>query len=166
MFKQADTNHTGKITASQLKSVFGDESHADWLAAFDKEGIELTWEQFRDAMDKSAKVPVVTLTKEQKEEGKETESKREERLQKQNADIKRFADLFHKFKSSSSDKNAPITREELFTVLSADPTHMGLANDAMTATAAFLQEADKDHKNSISWSEFLEYMQKHGLQFH
>jgi len=168
LFKQADTNHTGKISAAQLESVFGDEAHADWLAAFDKDvSGELTWEQFRDAMDASAKVPVtIVTTKEQKEEGKETESKRDERIQKQNEDIKRFADLFHKFKASSSDKNSPITREELFKVLSADPTHMGLANDAMTATAAFLQEADKTHKNSISWSEFLEYMQKHGLQFH
>jgi len=126
----------------------------------------LTWEQFRDAMDKSAKVPVALAKKEQKEEGKESESKREERIKKQEEDIKRFVDLFHKIKSSSSDKNAPITREELYAVLSADPTHLGLANDAMTATAAFLQEADVNHKNSISWSEFLDYMQKHGLQFH
>jgi Ca2+-binding EF-hand superfamily protein len=169
LFKAADTNKTGRITANQLFAVFGnEEAHSEWLTAFDKDvNGELTWEQFRDAMDACAKVPVIlTDEKQQKEEGHDSESKREEILLKQNADIKRFADLFHKFKAQSSDKNAPITRDELFTVLSADPAHMGVANDAMTATTAILKEADKNHKDSISWSEFLEYMQNHGLRFH
>jgi Ca2+-binding EF-hand superfamily protein len=161
LFKEADRDRTGKVTLAQLNEVFEHEkAPLEWLAAFDKEhdGV-LTWEKFRDAMDRSSKVPVSS-------EKKDDAKAREALMVKLDADIKRFADLFHRFKHSDSD-NSPITREQLMGVLTADPSHMGLANDALTAAGIIMKEADPDHTGTISWFAFLDFMRRHsGLIFH